>query len=162
MYKVCKHPRGNATHNMRPVWYSSHCAASHGIMIASVPMTTSGPEPSASVPAICAVMRCTDSASHPAQPAMHTKHQQSDCRLSRAELQAQHLSVNVQQWTQALEPAPWSNSWPSGEELFVRRACLPSRQSRCRYISTAKPLRKYTHDGATPAVTAAGGRPNAA
>ncbi len=63
---------------MRPVWYSSHCAAIQGIMMASVPMTTSGPEPSDSVPAICAVIRCTDSASQPAgDAAIHyslTKH----------------------------------------------------------------------------------------
>jgi hypothetical protein len=46
---------------------------------------------------------------------------------------------------------PWSNSWPSGEELFVLRACLPSMQSRWRYASTARPLTKYTQRGASPA-----------
>lgn len=44
---------------------------------------------------------------------------------------------------------PWSNSWPSGEEEPVRRACLPSRTSRCRYANVAAAMRPYTQLGAT-------------
>jgi len=36
---------------------------------------------------------------------------------------------------------PWSKSCPSGEELLVRLACLPSKQSRCKYQKTEKPLK---------------------
>lgn len=170
------------THSMRPVWYSSHCAASQGIMMASVPMTTRGPEPSASVPAICAVIRCTDSASQPAPSAFKHDHcsrimnpgslcTAASTLVARLPLAAERpvraLSAAAQNlaagvagaWAQHMHrscAAPWSNSWPRGEELLVRRACLPSRQSRCRYISTAKPLRKYTHEGATPASSGAG------
>lgn len=41
-------------------------------------------------------------------------------------LHAMHVSSR---WTDSASQ-PWSNSWPRGEELPVRRACLPSRQSR--------------------------------
>lgn len=42
---------------------------------------------------------------------------------------------------------PWSNSWPSGELLLVRRACLPSRQSRLTYRITLIALTKNTQRG---------------
>ena len=45
---------------------------------------------------------------------------------------------------------PWSKSWPSGELLRVRRACLPSRQSRCTYATTENADSRYVQRGASP------------
>ena len=63
-------------YSMRPLWYSSHWAAIQGIMIASVPVTPSGPAPTSSVPPIWATIRNTASASQPARRSSQRDHQE--------------------------------------------------------------------------------------
>jgi len=46
---------------------------------------------------------------------------------------------------------PWSKSWPKGEELPVRLACLPSMQSRLTYSTTDRAVMRYSQRGASPA-----------
>ena len=53
---------------------------------------------------------------------------------------------------------PWSNSWPSGELLLVRRACLPSRQSRWTYSTTDSALTRYTQRGGSGSAAHGAGR----
>ncbi len=46
---------------------------------------------------------------------------------------------------------PWSTSWPTGEDIPVRLACLPSTASQVWYISTHKTFAKNTYGGITAA-----------
>jgi hypothetical protein len=45
------------------------------------------------------------------------------------------------------ESQPWSNSWPSGDDERVRRACFPSVASSVAYTHVATPMKMSTHAG---------------
>ena len=46
-----------------------------------------------------------------------------------------------------IESQPWSKSSPNGEEVFVRRACLPSIESKLWYTNKPKAQSKQVHRG---------------
>ena len=46
------------------------------------------------------------------------------------------------------ESQPWSTNSPSGDALFVRRACLPSIASRDWYTNRPTALKTNAHHGA--------------
>lgn len=50
--------------------------------------------------------------------------------------------------TTETESQPWSTNSPSGDALFVRRACLPSMASRDWYTNSPMALKKKAHHGA--------------
>lgn len=63
-----------------------------------------------------------------------------------------HGSMRMPDTVTLMASHPWSNSWPSGEDDWVRRACLPSKLSRTMYQSRQRAHRTCSHGGQSESV----------
>ena len=72
-----------------------------------------------------------------------TKNIQTGCVPSSVATQTAKVIITME-----TESQPWSINSPSGEALFVRRACLPSTASRDWYTKNPTAFKMYAHLGA--------------